>query len=145
MTGLNYQSDVKVDVVIPTNTRFLSLVGSIGEEVARELDRYSGDREVLGYNLNLVLTEAMANAIAHGSNHRRNGGIKISIHVQENELLIRVRDKGKGFDLQSVPPPDLDNPTGGGLGLFFIKTLMDTVQYYQAKSGNVLEMRKRLS
>ncbi|MGH8548346.1 MAG: ATP-binding protein [Methylococcales bacterium] len=144
MNGSSYQSEVKVDVVIPTQTRYLSLVGSIGEEVAREIDPYSGDRETLGYNLNLVLTEAMANAIAHGSNSSRNGDLKISIHVHDNELCIRVQDKGKGFDLKSVPPPDLDNPTGGGLGLFFIKTLMDTVRYYQAKSGNVLEMRKQL-
>ncbi|MCI0654033.1 MAG: ATP-binding protein [Methylococcaceae bacterium] len=144
MIGSYYQSEVKVEVVIPTQTRYLSLVGSIVEEVAREIDPYSGDREILGYNLNLVLTEALANAIAHGSQHSREGDIKISIHVRDNELCIRVQDKGKGFDLKSIPQPDLDNPTGGGLGLFFIKTLMDTVQYHQAKSGNILEMRKQL-
>ncbi len=145
MNGSNYQSEVKVDVVIPTHTRYLSLVGSIGEEVAREIVPYSGDREALGYNLNLVLTEAMANAIEHGSNNSRKSDIKISIHLDKNELCIRVEDNGDGFDLTSVPPPDLDNPSDdGGLGLFFIKSLMDTVQYYQAKSGNVLEMRKHL-
>ena len=137
-------SEVKVDVVIPNHTRFLSLVGSIGEEVAREIDPYSGDREILGYNLNLVLTEAIANAIEHGSKYSRNGDLKISIHVHANELCIRVEDQGDGFDLKSVPSPDLDNPTVGGLGLFFIKTLMDTVKYYQANSCNVLEMRKVL-
>jgi serine/threonine-protein kinase RsbW len=144
MNGSRYQSEVKVDVVIPTHTRYLSLVGSIGEDVAREIDPYSGDREILGYNLNLVLTEAMANAIEHGSDRSRSTDLKISIHVHDNELCIRVQDNGEGFDLKSVPPPDLDNPTGGGLGLFFIQNLMDTVRYYQAKSGYVLEMRKRL-
>ncbi|MGH8499181.1 MAG: ATP-binding protein [Methylococcales bacterium] len=144
MSGSNCQSEVKVDVVIPTQTRYLSLVGSIGEDVAREITSYSGDREVLGYNLNLVLTEAMANAIEHGSNNSRKGDIRISIHLHENELCIRVEDNGDGFDLTAVPPPDLDNPGDGGLGLFFIKSLMDTVRYYRAKSGNVLEMRKHL-
>lgn len=144
MSGSNCQSEVKVDVVIPTQTRYLSLVGSIAEEVAREIDPYNGDRDALGYNLNLVLTEAMANAIEHGAEDSRNGGIRVSIHLHDNELCLRVRDTGKGFDLKSVPPPDLDNPTGGGLGLFFITTLMDNVQYYKAKSGNVLEMRKQL-
>ncbi|MGR9106414.1 MAG: ATP-binding protein [Gammaproteobacteria bacterium] len=144
MTGSSYQSDVKVDVTIPTQTRYLSLVGSIGEEVARGLDPYDGDREALGYDLNLVLTEAMANAIEHASNGSGNRGIKISIHIHGDELCIRVKDRGKGFDLTTVPAPDLDNPTGGGLGLFLIKTLMDTVQYYPARSGNILEMRKHL-
>ncbi|MGH8498560.1 MAG: ATP-binding protein, partial [Methylococcales bacterium] len=127
----------------PTHTRYLSLVGAIGEEVAREIFPYNGDREALGYNLNLVLTEAMANAIKHGSKHRRKNAIKVSIHLQDNELCIRVEDKGEGFDLTKVPAPDLDNPSDSGLGLFFIKNLMDTVQYYRAKSGNILEMRKR--
>lgn len=144
MNGLNDRSEVRVDVVIPTQTRYLSLVGSIGEEVAREIDPYSGDRESLGYNLNLVLTEAMTNAIDHATTKSPNNDIKISIHVQANELCIRVQDRGEGFDINSVPLPDLDNPTGSGLGLFFIKTLMDSVHYHHTKTGNVLEMRKLL-
>lgn len=143
MNGLIHRSEVRVDLVIPTQTRYLALVGSIGEEVAREIP-YNGDRETLGYSLNLVLTEAMTNAIDHAARQSPNNDIKISIHIEANELCIRVQDRGEGFDIDSVPPPDLDRPTGSGLGLFFIKTLMDTVHYHHAKTGNVLEMRKNL-
>lgn len=142
MNGTVYQSEVKVDVVIPTQTRYLGLVGAIGEGIAQEIFPFSGDREALAYHLNLVLTEAMTNAIKHGSSHRRKSAIKISIQLHNNELCIRVEDKGEGFDLTKVPQPDLDNPSDSGLGLFFIKNLMDTVQYYRAKTSNVLEMRK---
>jgi len=57
--------DIHVDIVVPNKKRYLSLIGNIAEEVARALDNYGGDREALAYHLNLVLTEAMVNAIEH--------------------------------------------------------------------------------
>ena len=58
-------SIIQVDVIIPTQTKYLDLIGSIGEHIAKELDDFSGDREALAYHLNLVLTEATVNAIKH--------------------------------------------------------------------------------
>ena len=51
-----------VDIKVPNQTRYLCLIGHIGENIARTLKHYGGDREKLAYDLNLVLTEAMANA-----------------------------------------------------------------------------------
>jgi len=56
-------SVLQVDVIIPTQTKYLDLIGSIGEQIAKQLDDFSGDREALAYHLNLVLTEATSNAI----------------------------------------------------------------------------------
>lgn len=143
MNGADRQSRLHVDLVIPVHTRYLSLVGSIGEELAREVESYDGDREALGYNLNLVLTEATTNVIEHCSD-KTGAGIRISIRVYTDELCIRVHDTGKGFDIDEIPQPDLENPTGNGLGIFFIRTLMDSVSYDTAPTGNVLEMKKKL-
>ena len=143
MASTNHQSKLRVDITLPTQTRYLRLVGSIGEELAQELETYNGDRDELGYNLNLVLTEAMTNAIEHASTSSKK--VRITISVRRDELCIRVYDKGDGFDLNAIPHPDLDNPTVGGLGIFFIKTLMDSARYYKAESSNILEMRKRLN
>ena len=60
-------SIIQVDVIIPTQTKYLDLIGSIGEHIAKELDDFSGDREALAYHLNLVLTEATTNAIKHAA------------------------------------------------------------------------------
>src|SRR6266702_1593936 len=58
-----HKKKIEVDIKVPNQTRYLSLIGKIGEDIAKELDKFDGDRDTLAYHLNLVLTEAMANAI----------------------------------------------------------------------------------
>ncbi|MDO9048731.1 MAG: ATP-binding protein [Methylobacter sp.] len=138
-------SIIQVEVIIPTQTKYLDLIGSIGEHIAKELDKFSGDREALAYHLNLVLTEATINAIKHGTLANPNETVRITINIQENELNIKVYDHGQGFDLESVPLPDFDHPKEGGMGIFFIRTLMDSVTYTRQGDCNVLEIIKYLS
>lgn len=137
-------TDLQVDVIIPTQTKYLDLIGSIGEHIGKELDSYKGDKEALAYQLNLVLTEATTNAIKHSNNDDPKDTVRIKITIVEDLLTIKVYDHGQGFDLESVPIPDLDNPKEGGLGIFLIRTLMDNVLYKDTKNGHVLEMNKRL-
>lgn len=138
-------ADLQVDVVIPNQTRYLHLIGSIGEHVGRELDNFKGDRETLAYHLNLVLTEATTNAIKHSNFNDPKDTVRITIHICENELIIKVYDHGQGFDLDSVPVPDFDQPKEGGMGIFFIKTYMDSVTYTKMEDANVLEIKKSLT
>lgn len=133
----------QVDVIIPTQTRYLDLIGSIGEHIAKDLDNFSGDREALAYHLNLVLTEATTNAIKHANNDPKDT-VRITIHIQDNELNIKVYDHGQGFDLETVPLPDFDQPKESGMGIFFIRTLMDSVTYTKQCDCNVLEIIKYL-
>jgi serine/threonine-protein kinase RsbW len=138
-------SDLHLEIVVPNQTRYLSLVGNIAEQVVRVLDVYVGDREDLAYQLNLVLTEAMANAIRHAGTSNNHGTVRVCIYIQNQNLLVRVYDQGQGFDLEAVPAPDLDELSEGGRGLFLIRTLMDTVAYQRTEHGNVLEMQKKLA
>ncbi|MCX7098719.1 MAG: ATP-binding protein [Methylococcales bacterium] len=134
---------LQVDVIIPTQTKYLDLIGSIGEHIAKDLDHFSGDREALAYHLNLVLTEATTNAIKHTPPNPKDT-VRISIHIKDNELNIKVYDHGLGFDLEAVSLPDLNQPKENGMGLYFIRTLMDSVTYTKQTDGNVLEITKRL-
>ncbi len=138
-------SVIQVEVIIPTQTKYLDLIGSIGEHIAKELDKFSGDREALAYHLNLVLTEATINAIKHGTLTDPNDTVRITINIRENELNIKVYDHGQGFDLESVQLPDFDHPKEGGMGIFFIRTLMDSVTYTRQGDCNVLEIIKYLN
>lgn len=135
-------SVIQVEVVIPTQTKYLDLIGSIGERIAKELDKFSGDREALAYHLNLVLTEATVNAIKHGNPEDT---VRIIITIQARELNIKVYDHGQGFDLESVLLPDLEHPKEGGMGIFFMRTFMDSVTYTRQGDCNVLEIIKYLS
>ena len=137
-------ADIQVDVVVPIDTKYLGLVGTIGEEIAKELDSYKGDRDILAYHLKLVLTEAMTNAIEHSNNTGVSKTVRVNIQIENKELCIRVYDQGQGFNLDTVSSPDLDHPKERGFGIFFIRKLMDSVCYNRVAGENILEMRKRL-
>jgi serine/threonine-protein kinase RsbW len=135
---------IQVEVIIPTQTKYLNLIGSIGEQIAKDLEDYPGDREALAYHLNLVLTEATANAIRHANYNDPTDSVRIIIHIDDQELNIKVYDHGQGFDLEKVDIPDFDHPKEGGMGIFFIRTFMDSVTYNKNNEGNVLEIIKYL-
>jgi serine/threonine-protein kinase RsbW len=134
---------IAVDIKVPNQTRYLCLIGHIGENIARTLRDYSGDREKLAYDLNLVLTEAMANAIQHANEGDPAKEVHIEISIVEQRLIIRVFDFGQGFDVNQYfePRHPLDEH---GRGIYLMHTIMDNISYQPTESGNVLEMAKNL-
>ncbi len=138
------KNEIEVDIKVPNQTRYLSLIGRIGEDIAMELKRFDGDRDMLAYHINLVLTEAMVNAIKHANANDPDKMVHVYINITDQDLLIRVFDDGQGFDINSIPPPDFEQLEDRGRGIFIIKQLMDTVKYEQIEGGNMLEMTKCL-
>jgi anti-sigma regulatory factor (Ser/Thr protein kinase) len=101
------------------------------------------------YQVQLAIDEACTNVINYAYTEE-GGPLTITIEVQADELVITVSDKGQPFDPLTVPPPDLDSDLEerkiGGLGIYFIKKLMDEVSYgFSNEYGNRLTMRKKLS
>ena len=138
------KKEIEVDIKVPNQTRYLSLIGRIGEDIAKELDKYSGDRETLAYHINLVLTEAMVNAIKYANVNEPDKLVHILINISEEEVVIKVFDKGQGFDINSIPSPSFGELEDRGRGIFLIRSLMDSVRYKKTRHGNVLEMSKKL-
>lgn len=135
---------IEVDIKVPNQTRYLSLIGKIGEDMARTLRRYRGDREELAYHINLVLTEAMANAIKHANAGDPDREVHITITIKDRLLSIKVFDQGQGFDVCALPSPDFKGLDEHGRGVYIIRSLMDHVSYRQCNGGHVLEMSKNL-
>lgn len=136
---------VNLDIVVPNETRYLRLVGAIAEQLAKELDVQEDQRETLAFHLNLALTEAVANAIQYTSGANAKDTVRICLTVEGAYLSVRVFDHGRGFDFAAVPSPDFDELRERGRGIFFIRSVMDSVQYRKTDSGNVLEMRKKIA
>ena len=135
---------IEVDIKVPNQTRYLSLIGKIGEDIAKELDKFDGDRETMAYHLNMVLTEAMANAIKYAYAGDPETMVHICISISADEILIKVFDNGQGFDINTIPAPNFQQLEDRGRGIFIIKSLMDKVSYRKHGKGNVLEMAKKL-
>jgi serine/threonine-protein kinase RsbW len=138
------KKEIEVDIKVPNQTRYLSLIGRIGEDIAKELDKYTGDRETLAYHINLVLTEAMVNAIKYANPKDPEKLVHIVINISYDALVIKVFDKGQGFDINTIPSPDFNRLEDRGRGIFLIRSLMDSVCYKKVRNGNVLEMSKKL-
>jgi serine/threonine-protein kinase RsbW len=135
---------IEVDITVPSQTKYLGMIGKIGESLAHSLVHYRGDRSELAYHLNVVLTAAMSNAICHANACDPNKEIKVSISATDKELKIRVFDQGGGFDLEKLSKQKVKETAEGGRGIQIIYKLMDSVQYFRKAQGNVLEMTKRL-
>jgi serine/threonine-protein kinase RsbW len=141
------KNEIDIKIKVPNQTRYLSLIGRIGEDLAHQLDGYNGDKLALANSINVVLTEAMVNAIKHANEGDPEKMVEVRITITDNDLLIKVYDSGQGFDLSTVPDPVFDNIEfieDRGRGVFIIRSLMDSVAYKKIAGGNVLEMRKKL-
>jgi serine/threonine-protein kinase RsbW len=135
---------VELNIRVPNQTRYLAMVGQLGESLAFSLHNFHGNRRELAYHLNLVLTEALTNAIRHGNQGDPDKYVNVTISASEEDLVIRVFDQGKGFDLtarQDMNPLPCDE---GGRGVNIIMKLMDDVHCTRKKGVNILEMRKIL-
>lgn len=141
------KNDIDIDIIIPSHTRYLRMIGSIGEKVAQEIDCPENMRETLPGQLAVVLTEGLVNAIKHANKADPNEEIHVRINVSNKSLVVRIYDNGVGFDLDSIPTPCF-TPCGledKGRGIFILRSLMDTVKYTRSEGGNVLEMKKKLA
>ncbi|MGD1993827.1 MAG: ATP-binding protein [Anaerolineae bacterium] len=126
--------------------RFESLA-KIGEFVTRAAEEAGFDaREV--YAVQLAVDEACSNIIEHAYGGENRGAIECTCRVVPEALIIILQDRGRPFDPEGVPEPNLDasleERQGGNLGLYFMRQLMDEVRF-ERKSGsfNVLTMVKR--
>ena len=104
------KNNIDIQISVPNQTRYLSLVGRIGEQMAHELESFPGDRDALGHHLNVVLTEALVNAIKHANTADPDNEVQIRINISDRELIIRVYDSGRGFDLDVVSQGGCPDP-----------------------------------
>ena len=135
---------VDIDITVPNQTKYLAMIGKIGESLAHTLGGYQGDREELAYHLNLVLTEALANAIFHANAGDPQKEVRLSITAGDNKLVIKVFDQGQGFDIHQLANVKVKGLAEGGRGIQIIFKVMDQVRYLKNGPGHVLEMTKNL-
>lgn len=87
--------------------------------------------------------EAFNNAAIHSYRGRPLGTIDLEIEIGDGIITLRISDHGQSFDPTQVKEPDLDSLPESGLGLFIIRSFMDTVRYHPG-APNVLSMTKYL-
>jgi serine/threonine-protein kinase RsbW len=107
------------------------------------------------FQVELACDEACTNIIEHTYKAEDVGSISISWQIKSRRFVVTIRDSGKNFDPTRVPSTETppvpqgaahdDDVRVGGLGLYFMRTLMDKVTHkYVRGRGNVLVMEKKL-
>ena len=91
----------------------------------------------------LAVDEALTNIIRHAY-QGGTGKMAVSVTAADDRIEIVLEDRGKKFDPTQVPSPELPRHKPGGLGVHFIRTIMDQMIYEgQGPGGNRLRLIKR--
>ena len=96
--------------------------------------------------IELALEEVLVNIIKHAYKECGiDGNIEITCKLGDaRSLVIEIADSGIPFDIFSAREPDIsldiDKRQIGGLGIFFVKKLMDDVRYRREDNQNKLTL-----
>lgn len=104
------------------------------------------------FKIELACDEACTNIIEHAYGAENMGEIQVSWQFADRVFIITITDEAQPFSPQEVPEPnlhagpnDIDNLKVGGLGIHFMRKLMDEVHFAVDKNGgNRLVMKKYL-
>jgi serine/threonine-protein kinase RsbW len=133
------QPQTKLDITFPAQVERIAEVVDKVVALARQMHGETGKEHAIG----LALTEALANAIKHGSKADPSLKVRCQVIAEGPAMTIVVRDSGPGFDPGSVANP---LETAGlnadhGRGLFIIRQLVDEVRF--ERRGALIHMTKR--
>lgn len=100
----------------------------------------------LALNVPVALTEALSNAILRGNADDPRKHVAVRVRVDRTALIIEVTDQGAGFDLDEctidpTTPERLESEMGRGL--FLMRELMDRVERFAGRPGNVVRLTLR--
>lgn len=127
-------------LLLPSAPDSIVLVEKLVDDVC---DLFDIKEEIYGHIL-VALTEAVNNAIQHGSKNTKNGKIEVAFKIEKNETIyFTVKDPGPGFDYDNLPDPtdpaNIEKPTGRGI--FLMKHLADKVKFEDKGSKITLEFK----
>ena len=133
-------------LVVPGQFERLTEIAAFITQAAHEAGL--NDDEV--FHVEMAVDEACSNVIEHAY-ATRFGDIDLTCRCPvTGQFEVVIRDSGQPFDPEEVPPTnmnapaDLDNLNEGGLGLYFMRKLMDEVRFEVVPGqGNSLTMLKR--
>lgn len=117
------------------------------DECCRFAERH-GVSEAVRHDMYVAVEELVSNVLRHGGQPGLRPRITVTALLTASRLYLTVADNAPAFDPTNVPPPDLDTPLAerdlGGLGLHFVKSLMDGVHYRRQNGRNHVRLTRRL-
>ncbi len=118
----------------------------------------AGLDETAVFHIELACDEACTNIIEHAYGGEDKGNIVVSWQIDNGKFLITLQDNGRSFNPDDVPEPPIsvkdktnqseipyDQLQVGGLGIHFMRKLMDDVAFeFDEQAGNRLTLSKNI-
>ena len=150
MLFIHYLNEKMID---DGNWRHLVLHNDIRQipRLAQFVDAIARKKQLdtaLSSSLNLALEETVTNVMLYAYPKGTDGTVDIEMVPRDNALVFIVSDCGTPFDPTAAPEADVnlgveERPIGG-LGIFLVRQIMDSVSYERKGDRNVLTMIKKL-
>ena len=147
-----------LDQTFPASTEVLSEVRSAVRDACQRArgDDKCGDKsgeecsdksgEECSEKMVLAINEGCMNIIQHGYGFADGQHFTLRLGVDDGVLQALLLDNGLPASDGDLRPRELDELRPGGLGVHFMRELMDGVAYVQAPEGfaNCLQLSKRI-
>ena len=124
--------------VLPTHREAID----IAEHIIANLKEKYNIRNDKYYNILIILTEAINNAICHGNQLDKNKQIHFEVFSNKDNLKIIIIDEGEGFN-----PNALEDCTKeenllkeSGRGIYIMKSLSDEFSFTPSQNGTKFQM-----
>ncbi|OHE72577.1 MAG: hypothetical protein A2007_05790, partial [Verrucomicrobia bacterium GWC2_42_7] len=98
--------------------------------------------------ISVCIEEAFCNIVSYAFEGDSEHTVKIALSKDERGITVTIEDDGIPFDpvkhiRTSLPEDGIEERQIGGLGLFLLKKLMDSIQYFRRGNCNVLLLQKK--
>ena len=96
----------------------------------------------------LAVEEILMNIISYAYQDELEHKIEVKWWLEDENICLEISDDGIEFDPLSLPKPDLEASVEerkiGGLGIYFVRQLMQEVKYRRENERNILLLKKRI-
>ena len=108
-----------------------------------------GLAEEVSFELHLALDELLTNTIDYGYDNDNEHRIDLLLGLQGDTLTVEIADDGRAFDPLQAAEPDmgasLQDRARGGLGIYLVRKMMDSVAYRRQDGRNIVTLTKRVA
>jgi len=116
------------------------------EQAASRIASEAGfdDDEVM--RIAMAVREAAVNAVLHGNAYDPGKKVSLAFERIGENLVITIRDQGKGLDPDKIPDPLAPENLlkTSGRGIFLIRSFMDEVQISPSQTGTEIKLIKHV-
>ncbi|HVY68295.1 MAG TPA: ATP-binding protein [Verrucomicrobiae bacterium] len=119
------------------------------ERLSHIIDEFAEQNDLpvkAAYELNVVMDELLTNTISYGYPDKAEHNIELEMRAAGGVVTLVLSDDAIAFNPLDRPEPDISKPAEereiGGLGIFFVRKMMDKVEYARAGDRNVITLTK---